>query len=75
MKKGALLINTARGGIIDTRAMIAALDSKRLGGVGLDVIEGEAKIKEEKQMLHEHMHTNVKQFGQLIVHHAGFLHL
>ena len=53
MKKGALLINTARGGIINTRDMIDALESKRLGGVGIDVIEGEAKIKEEKQMLHE----------------------
>lgn len=51
MKKGALLINTARGELLDTSAVIKALDEGRLGGVGLDVLEGEAAIKEERQLL------------------------
>jgi D-lactate dehydrogenase len=64
IKKGALLINTARGGIIETEALIEALDKKILAGAGLDVLEGEELIKEEKQLLYDS--KKVEALGELI---------
>jgi D-lactate dehydrogenase len=51
IRKGAVLINTARGGLVDTDALLAALNDGTLAGAGLDVIEGEQYISEEQEML------------------------
>ncbi len=47
IKKGAYIINTARGEIIDENCLIEALEEKRISGVGLDVYEGEPKINKK----------------------------
>jgi D-specific alpha-keto acid dehydrogenase len=44
MRRGAFIINTGRGSLLDTEALIPALESGRLGGAALDVIEGEEGI-------------------------------
>jgi len=67
IKKGAILINTSRGGIVDTEALIEALDKKILSGAGLDVLEGEELIKEEKQLLYEKKKLHV--LGSLVKDH------
>jgi len=51
IRKGALLVNTSRGGLIETEALVEALSDKTLAGAGLDVLEEECSIKEEKQLL------------------------
>jgi D-lactate dehydrogenase len=44
VKRGALLINTSRGGLVDTEAAIEALKSGQLGGIAIDVYEQEAGL-------------------------------
>ena len=53
MKPGSLFINTARGAVVDTDALLWALDEGIVAGAGLDVIEGEELMAEERQLLQE----------------------
>lgn len=51
IKKGALLINTARGPLVETEAIVKALNDGILGGYGADVLEEEGVISDERAFL------------------------
>jgi D-lactate dehydrogenase len=51
IKKGAYLINTARGGLVETQALVKALEVGILAGVALDVLEEEKILGEETEIL------------------------
>ena len=50
-RRGVIIINTARGAVIDTQALIAAVDSGIVAGVGLDVLEDERLFRTDASNL------------------------
>ncbi|RJP80695.1 MAG: hypothetical protein C4522_07360 [Desulfobacteraceae bacterium] len=67
IKPGAFLINTSRGGIINEDALLHALETKRIAGAALDVLQGEPAIHEDnKLILYSRQHNNL-----IITPHIG----
>lgn len=67
MKKGVYLVNTARGELIDTDALVWALNEGIVAGAGLDVLEGERELKEEIEILSsEDRSERVKDYKTLL---------
>jgi D-lactate dehydrogenase len=77
MRPGAVLINVSRGGLVDTKALIKALKSGRIAGVGLDVYEEEEGIFFEDlsgDVLHDDELARLLTFPNvLITAHQAFL--
>ena len=55
MQLGALIVNTARGGIIEEEALAAALREGRIAGAGLDVLEQEPPPADHPLLAMEHV--------------------
>ncbi|WP_341227419.1 2-hydroxyacid dehydrogenase [uncultured Arcticibacterium sp.] len=76
IKEGAMLINTSRGGVIDTAAAIEALKSKKLGYLGIDVYEQEDKLffkdLSESVIQDEQIQRLISFPNVLITSHQGF---
>ena len=77
LRKGAMLINTSRGGLLDTRAAIAALKNGHLGSLGIDVYEEEAALFFEDlsgTVLRDDVFARLLTFPNVIVTaHQAFL--
>jgi D-3-phosphoglycerate dehydrogenase len=69
MKRGSILVNTSRGAIVDTLALVEALNSGRLASAAVDVVENEeGLIRGEKHILIEYARANT---NLLITPHIG----
>lgn len=76
MKQGAILINTARGDLQDLDAILDGMESGKLGGVALDVLEGESAIffknLEDKEISDKRVEKLLKYYPRvLITPHVG----
>jgi len=69
VKKGSFLVNTARGGIINEKALAEALNDGRLAGVGLDVLENEPTDVESKVQLNPDL---INRPNVIITPHSAF---
>lgn len=76
MKPGAMLINTGRGKLLDTKAVIAALKSKKLSSLGIDVYEEEEPLFFEdhsSEIINDDVFCRLLTFPNvLITGHQGF---
>ncbi|MHB0774753.1 2-hydroxyacid dehydrogenase [Halomonas sp. WWR20] len=76
VKTGAILINTSRGALVDTQAVIAALKSRQLGGLGIDVYEQETSLffrDHSSEIIDDDVFQRLVTFPNvLITGHQGF---
>jgi D-lactate dehydrogenase len=77
MQKGVTLINTSRGALIDTKAVIKALKSRKIGFLGVDVYEQEEHIffkNLSEEILDDEMISRLMTFPNVLISgHQAFL--
>ncbi len=72
MKPGTVLINTARGGLVDTRALLEALDAGKIAQAGIDVLEDEELLHEEREFFSPYF--QLKDYQTAMADHALMRH-
>lgn len=70
MKRTAILINTARGGLVDTNALVWALKKNIIAGAGIDVLEEERAIKEEREIVSPQYAKKNSAIATLLANHV-----
>jgi D-lactate dehydrogenase len=73
MKRGSLLVNTARGAIVETTGIVTALEAGVLAGAALDVLEEEGEIKDEVRFLTQE-HPKRSTLEAMLATHALMAH-
>jgi D-lactate dehydrogenase len=73
IKRGAYIINTARGGLIETAALVKALKDGIVGGAGLDVLEEEGAMNDEAGLLVQ-PHPKEEELRTLLANHYFMEH-
>ena len=68
MKQGVIIINTGRGPLVDTTALIKALDEGNIGGAALDVLEQEDDLKKESRLAYK-KHVDSKRMNMIVKNH------
>lgn len=68
IKRGAVLINTARGGLVETGALVKALEEGIISAAGLDVLEEEGDMAEEENLLHN-PHPKLEELRTILSNH------
>ena len=79
MKPTAFLVNTSRGPIVDEKALVRALEEKRIAGAGLDVYENEPQVEPElltmqNVVLTPHLGSAVKELREVHGERGGRQH-
>lgn len=71
-KKGSYLINTARGAVVETEALVEGLKNGTLAGAGLDVLEEEKNLQDKKSAISAENHYLIAHPRVIVTPHCAF---
>lgn len=75
MKQGVVIINTSRGELIDTKAILKGLENNKISSVGLDVIENECMMKDEQDIINKNLEQqSFENYKSLLENHILINH-